>query len=43
VLFRSGVKIFATVGVATYDLLTGITFTADTTGPSAPSASLIAS
>jgi hypothetical protein len=37
------VKIFATVGVATYDLLTGITFTADTTGPSAPSASLIAS
>jgi hypothetical protein len=37
------VKIFATVGVATYDLLTGITFTADTTGPSAPTASLIAS
>jgi hypothetical protein len=37
------VKIFATVGVATYDLLTGITFTADTTGPTAPSASLIAS
>jgi hypothetical protein len=37
------VKIFATVGAATYDLLTGITFTADTAGPSAPSASLVAS
>ena len=37
------VKIFATVGVATYDLLTGLTFTADTTGPTAPTASLVAS
>jgi hypothetical protein len=37
------VKIFATVSATTYDLLTGLTFTADTTGPTAPTASLVAS
>lgn len=37
------VKIFATASATNYDLLTGITFTADNAGPSAPSATLLVS